>query len=41
MTATYPDKQEFVKAGANLYTQWEAEYGDMITRIRQIGAAQK
>ena len=37
MNATYPDKQEFVKAGANLYAQWEAEYGDMITRIRQLG----
>ena len=39
MNATYPNKQEFVNAGTALYAQWEAEYGDMITRIRQLGAA--
>ena len=26
MTATYPDKQEFMKAGSKLYAQWEGAY---------------
>ncbi|MFR5245687.1 MAG: hypothetical protein ACLTFJ_12905 [Clostridium sp.] len=31
MTVTYPDKQQFIKA-ADLYAQWEEQYGDMISR---------
>lgn len=36
MTVTYPDKQEFVDAGAELYAKWEEEYGDVISRIRAL-----
>lgn len=36
MSVTYPDKQEFVDAGADLYAKWEEEYGDIITQIRNL-----
>ncbi len=39
MSVTYPDKQEFVDKAAGLYTEWETEYGDFITRIRNLSAA--
>ena len=39
MSVTYPDKQEFVDKAAGLYTEWETEYGDVITRIRNLSAA--
>ena len=40
MVATYPDKQEFVDKAANLYSQWEETYGDVITQIRSLGTAE-
>ena len=40
MVATYPDKQEFVDKAANLYSQWEEIYGDVITQIRSLGTAE-
>lgn len=40
MVATYPDKQEFVDKAANLYSQWEETYGDVITQIRALGTAE-
>lgn len=40
MTVTYPDKQEFVDAAAGLYAQWEEEFGDVISRIRSLSAAE-
>ena len=40
MVATYPDKQEFVDKAANLYSQWEEPYGDVITQIRSLGTAE-
>ncbi len=36
MTVTYPEKQEFIDKASGLYTQWEAEYGEVITRIREL-----
>ena len=38
MTATYPDKQEFVDKAENLYAQWEEIYGDVISQIRALGS---
>lgn len=40
MTVTYPDKQEFIDKAADLYTEWEGEYGDIITQIRSLSSAQ-
>lgn len=40
MTATYPDKQEFIDKAANLYSQWEETYGDVISQIRALGTAE-
>lgn len=40
MTVTYPDKQEFIDKAADLYTEWEGEYGDIITQIRSLSNAQ-
>lgn len=36
MSVTYPDKQEFVDAAADLYTEWADEYGEVITRIQAL-----
>ena len=36
MTVTHPDKQEFIKAAAPLYKEWEKQYGDIITKIRSF-----
>ena len=38
MTATYPDKQEFIDKAANLYSQWEQTYGETISKIRALGS---
>jgi len=40
MTATYPDKQEFIDKAADLYSQWEKTYGDVISQIRALGNAE-
>lgn len=40
MIVTYPDKQEFVDKAADLYAEWESEYGDIITRIRNLSDAE-
>lgn len=40
MVVTYPDKQEFVNKAADLYAEWENEYGDIITRIRSLSDAE-
>lgn len=40
MSVTYPDKQKFVDKAADLYTEWESEYGDVITRIRNLSASE-
>lgn len=40
MTVTYPDKQEFLDKAADLYKEWETEYGDIITRIRSLSSAE-
>ena len=36
MTVTYPDKQQFIDKAADLYAQWEEQYGDMISEIRAL-----
>ena len=36
MIITRPDKQEFIDRAADLYTEWEAVYGDVITQIRAL-----
>lgn len=36
MTVTYPDKQGFIDAAADLYAEWEQEYGDIIARINAL-----
>jgi TRAP-type C4-dicarboxylate transport system substrate-binding protein len=38
MTVTYPDKQEFVDAAADLYSAWEEQFGDIISEIRALSA---
>lgn len=38
MTVTYPDKQQFIDKAADLYAQWEEQYGDMISEIRSLSA---
>lgn len=36
MTVTYPDKQGFIDAASELYTEWEQEFGDIIERINAL-----
>lgn len=36
MKITYPDKQEFIDKASDLYTEWDEEYGDILTRIRAL-----
>lgn len=36
MTVTRPDKQQFIDKAADLYAQWEEEYGDIISEIRAL-----
>lgn len=36
MSATYPDKQEFLDAGADLYAAWHEQYGDVMDRIQAL-----
>lgn len=36
MTVTYPDKQEFIDAASGLYSEWEQQYGDVISEIRAL-----
>lgn len=40
MTVTYPDKQQFIDKAADLYSEWESEYGDIITQIRSLSSAE-
>ena len=40
MTVTYPDKQQFIDKAADLYAQWEDQYGDMISEIRALSVNQ-
>ena len=40
MTVTYPDKQQFIDKAADLYAQWEEQYGDMISEIRALSVKQ-
>lgn len=40
MTVTYPDKQEFVDAAADLYSSWEEQYGEVISKIRALSEAE-
>lgn len=40
MTVTYPDKQEFVDAAAELYSGWEEQFGSVISEIRALSAAE-
>ena len=36
MTVTYPDKQGFIDAGAELYAEWEEQFGDVMSRIEAL-----
>lgn len=36
MSTTYPDKQEFLDAAADLYAAWTEEYGEVISRIQSL-----
>lgn len=36
MTVTYPDKQGFIDAGADLYAEWEKQFGDVMSRIEAL-----
>lgn len=36
MTVTYPEKQEFIDAASDLYTNWENQFGDVISEIRAL-----
>ena len=40
MTVTYPDKQEFVDAASDLYSEWEEQYGSVISEIRALSATE-
>lgn len=40
MTVTYPDKQEFVDAASGLYSEWEEQYGSVISEIRALSATE-
>ncbi|MCD8189769.1 MAG: hypothetical protein LUD78_06045 [Clostridiales bacterium] len=40
MTVTYPDKQEFIDKAAELHEEWEVEYDDIITRVRELGVSE-
>ena len=37
MEITEPDKQQFRDAAADLYTEWQAKYGDTIAKIQALG----
>ena len=40
MTVTRPDKQQFIDKAADLYAQWEEEYGDIISEIRALAVTE-
>ena len=40
MTVTYPYKQQVIDKAADLYAQWEEQYGDMISEIRALSVKQ-
>lgn len=40
MVVTRPDKQQFIDKAADLYAQWEAQYGDIISEIRALSEAE-
>lgn len=36
MEVTYPDKQGFIDTASAMYGQWEKQYGDIMTKIRDL-----
>lgn len=40
MVVTRPDKQQFIDQAADLYAQWELQYGDIISEIRALSEAE-